>query len=39
MGANAETLPNNLNERRFRSYWDRTEKAGGNERIRFKAAL
>jgi hypothetical protein len=37
MGANAETLPNNLSERRFRAYWERSEKAGGNERQRFGA--
>jgi len=32
MGANVESLPNNLTERRFRSYWDRTS---GDERDRF----
>jgi hypothetical protein len=31
-GVNAETLPINLGEWRFRSYWDRTDKFGGNER-------
>lgn len=30
-----ETLPSNLTERRFRSYWERTEKSEGNERARF----
>jgi hypothetical protein len=38
--ANAENLPKNLNENRFRNYWNRTEggggrRDGGNERIRF----
>ena len=33
------TLPKNLTERRFRSFWDRTEKANGNERARFNAVL
>jgi hypothetical protein len=32
-GINAENLPNNLTEGKFRSYWDRTE--GSNERQRF----
>jgi hypothetical protein len=36
-GENASTLPTNLTERRFRSYWERT--AGGNERARFNAVV
>jgi hypothetical protein len=28
-------IPSNLSERRFRSYWERTDKAEGNERKRF----
>jgi len=36
-GLNAETTPNNLTERRFRSYWDQTDKKEPNERIRFRA--
>ena len=28
---NTEILPKNLSEGRFRSYWERIEKAGGNE--------
>ena len=35
-GTNAEIPPHNLTERRFRSYWEQTEK-DGNERIRFLA--
>lgn len=31
------TIPRNLSERRFRSYWERTDKSERNERIRFKA--
>jgi hypothetical protein len=27
MGPNPESLPANLSERRFRSYWDRTDKS------------
>ncbi len=34
--ANPESLPKNLNEWRFRSYWDRTEKTDTNERTRFR---
>jgi hypothetical protein len=34
---NHETLPANLTERRFRSYWERT--SGGNERQRFTAVM
>jgi hypothetical protein len=30
-----ESVPRNLSERRFRSYWEQTDKAEGNERIRF----
>jgi hypothetical protein len=37
MGANAQTPPSNLTERRFRSYWERT--SGGNERQRFTAVM
>lgn len=36
---NFETLPSNLTERRFRSYWERTDKSEGNERARFTAVL
>lgn len=32
---NNPTLPPNLTERRFREYWERTDKADGNERERF----
>jgi hypothetical protein len=28
---NPETLPVGLTERRFRDFWDRTDKCGGNE--------
>jgi hypothetical protein len=28
-----------LTERRFRDYWSRTDKADGNERVRFQAVL
>lgn len=38
-GINPETAPANLTERRFRSYWDRTDKSEGNERQRFSAVL
>jgi hypothetical protein len=27
----SETLPNNLNERRFRGYWEKTDKSEMNE--------
>lgn len=30
-------IPRNLSERRFRRYWERTDKTEGNERIRFQA--
>lgn len=36
---NAEFIPNNLSAARFRDYWRRTEKGGGNERIRFKQII
>jgi hypothetical protein len=36
IGVNAENLPKNLSEGRFRSYWERTDKSETNERIRFK---
>jgi hypothetical protein len=36
---NSETLPASLTERRFRSYWERTDKSEGNERQRFAAVL
>jgi hypothetical protein len=32
MGASGETLLIDLTERRFRSYWDRAPKCGGNVR-------
>ena len=32
---NSPPLPNNLSERRFRDYWERTDKHETNERIRF----
>jgi len=35
-GVNAESIPNNLTERRFRSYWEQTDKADTNERTRFR---
>jgi transcriptional regulator with XRE-family HTH domain len=34
-GLNAETLPNNLTEGRFRSLWELPDKAERNDRIRF----
>ena len=34
-GLNLENTPTNLTERKFRDYWDRTDKCGGNERQRF----
>jgi hypothetical protein len=34
---NPDSLPNNLTEWRFRSYWDRTDKEETNERVRFAA--
>jgi hypothetical protein len=36
-GTNAQTLPSNLTERRFRSYWERTE--GHNERRRINEVM
>jgi len=30
------TIPRNLTEWRFRGYWERTDKAEKNERIRFR---
>ena len=36
-GINPDSLPKNLTERRFRSYWERTDKSETNERIRFRA--
>jgi transcriptional regulator with XRE-family HTH domain len=38
-GVKPETLPANLTERRFRGYWQRIEKADGNERQRFSAVM
>jgi transcriptional regulator with XRE-family HTH domain len=38
-GVNADFSPNALTERHFRKYWERTDKAGGNERIRFRAVI
>jgi hypothetical protein len=35
-GINSETLPNNLTERRFRDFWERTE---GDERQRFREII
>jgi hypothetical protein len=35
-GVNPESLPSNLSERRFRDYWEPTDKTAGNERIRFR---
>jgi hypothetical protein len=35
-GVNPESLPANLTQRRFRSYWDRTDKTN-KEHTRFKA--
>jgi hypothetical protein len=35
--SNSESLPLNLTERRFRQYWERTDKSETNERIRFLA--
>jgi hypothetical protein len=32
-------LPKNLTERRFRSFWERTEKDNGNERARFREVI
>lgn len=37
MGENPDSLPNNLTERRFRQYWERSDKTETNERIRFLA--
>ena len=34
-----ESLPKNLNERRFRNLWASTDQAEGNERIRFQQLL
>lgn len=34
---NADTLPNNLTEGRFRAYWDQTDKDEPSERVRFEA--
>jgi hypothetical protein len=39
MGVNAENPTNNISERRFRSYWERTDKKESNERIRFQAVI
>jgi hypothetical protein len=36
---NPEFTPSNLSERKFRSYWERTDKEESNERIRFRAVL
>jgi hypothetical protein len=35
----AETLPNNLTERRFRLFWEQTDKDERNDRIRFQQVL
>jgi hypothetical protein len=37
--ANAEKLPNNLTEGRFRDLWFKTDQNEGNERIRFQQVL
>jgi hypothetical protein len=37
VGLNSENAPNNLTERRFRGYWDQTDKKESNERVRFRA--
>ena len=37
--ANAENVPINLTERRFRSYWQQTDKSDTNERARFVAVM
>jgi hypothetical protein len=37
--AKAESIPNNLTERRFRSLWELTDKAERNERVRFQEVL
>ena len=34
-----ENLPRNLNERRFRELWAKTDQSEGNERIRFQQVL
>lgn len=39
MGINSENLPKNLSERRFRSFWEQTDKNEPNDRIRFQAVL
>lgn len=36
---NLENTPNNLNEGRFRGYWEKTDKSEMNERIRFQAVI
>ena len=36
---NAEAVPANLTERRFRQFWDEADKMAGNERQQFAAAL
>lgn len=38
-GQNAETPPKNLTERRFRSFWELTNKNEHNDRIRFQRVL
>jgi len=35
----SEKPPHNLTERRFRAYWEQTDKRGGNERQRFMVVL
>lgn len=36
-GTESQIVPRNLSERRFRGYWERTDKSEANERIRFRA--
>jgi hypothetical protein len=39
MELNSDSSPSNLSERKFRDYWERTDKEENNERIRFRAVL
>jgi hypothetical protein len=39
VGGNTAIPPANLTERRFRGYWEQTDKAESNERIRFRDVL
>src|SRR5215467_7999780 len=38
-GSNLENLPQNLTERRFRSYWERTDKGERKEALRFREVI